>query len=147
MIVLLTEYKANQNAGILIFVSPIAPGILALWAQLNTFPAFDTSAKRLCHWIYRSVCQDLFHNSNYLQIKNVVNLSMLGIAVGLLFTQPGYLNNSVLVLSAISYFAAKPFAMIPNLFWNYSGRRLGPVKNKLRNSEFPSNSSSQPQEA
>ena len=73
-----------------------------------------------------------------------MNLSMLGIAVGLLITQPDSLNNGILVLTTISYFAAKPFAMIPNLFQNYLGRRLGPVENKLRNSEFPSNSSSQP---
>ena len=44
----------------------------------------------------------------------------------------------------MSYYAAKLFAMIPNLFQNYLGRRLGPEENKLRNSEFPSKSSSQP---
>ena len=43
--------KANHNAAIIIFVSPIVPGILALWAQLNTIPVFDTSAQWLLSWI------------------------------------------------------------------------------------------------
>ncbi len=132
------EIKANKNAATIILVCPILPGLVALWVQLNTIPVvyashpkaiqFDTFTKRLLHWIYRSVCQDRFNNSTYLQIKNVMNLSMLAIAVGLLITQPDSLNNGILVLTTISYFAAKPFAMIPSLFQNYVGRRLGPLE-------------------
>ncbi len=53
------------------------------------------------------------------------------------------LDNGLLLFTTISYFAAKPFAMIPNLFRNYLSRRVQSEENKLRNSEFPSNSSSE----
>jgi hypothetical protein len=115
--------KANNNLAIIILVSPITPGILALWAKLNTIPVFDVNAqldtltKRLFRWISN-------YNTDNMQmhIKGVINLSILGIALGLLIAQPKInngilsddpLNNGVLLSAVISYYVAKPFAMIP----------------------------------
>jgi hypothetical protein len=147
-------FKANHNAAIIIFISPLTPGLLALWHQLNTIPVFDenyrkavqfdTLTKGLLRWVSRSSCYDFFRSPRTLDIKRVVDLSMFSLTVGLLIAKPLALDNKLLIYSTISYYAAKLFTVIPSLFRNCLPRRVRTEENKPGNREFFSRSLSQP---
>ena len=109
-----------------------ADGRLLKWDSIY----FDEFPGLLLRQIYRvEICYGLFHNPDYLHIRNSVNLTMLGIPLGLLIVQPAYLDKSLLILAAFSYFGAKLFTEIPNYLQRkkrIETRRLPPEAKKLR---------------
>ncbi len=118
------QTKAMNNAAIIIFVSPVAPGMLALWAQLNTIPAFQyrTGIQRLLRSIRKPIAP--------VSMGKVLDLGFLGFSVGLLITQPRFLDSAVLIGSSVSYYAAQLLtSMIPNIFKKCLRKQVLPLNN------------------
>ena len=96
---------------------------------------FDSSARLQLRQLFKGeIFYALFHNPNDLHIRSIVDLTLLGITIGLLAAQPEYLDDSLLIKTAISYFAAKLFAVIPNFLCRESiqTQRLPPEAKNFR---------------